>query len=219
MRYYIDFDNTLCTTFERDYVHSQPIMERIERVRKLKEEGHTIVIWTGRGSESKIDYRNLTENQLKEWNIPYDELLLGKPCYDCYIDDKSYHVDEYWPCKKGLSRKEKVEKVEKGWGYEIIFVNDLEYCGKILHFEKGKKFSMHYHIEKKETWYVASGEFLFYWIDTRNGIMYTEKLRVGDTITNERGQPHQLEAIECGDIYEVSTMHKDSDSYRIWRGD
>jgi hypothetical protein len=33
------------------------------------------------------------------------------------------------------------------------------------------------------------------------------------------GQPHQLEALTEGVIFEVSTQHFDSDSYRIWKGD
>jgi len=42
---------------------------------------------------------------------------------------------------------------------------------------------------------------------------------VGDVITNERGQPHQLIALEEGEILEVSSKHFDEDSYRMWKGD
>jgi len=45
-------------------------------------------------------------------------------------------------------------KVPKGWGHELILVNNEKYCGKILFFKKGCKFSMHYHMIKQETWYV-----------------------------------------------------------------
>ena len=42
--------------------------------------------------------------------------------------------------------------VQKGWGEEIWIHNDEEYCGKILRFfKKGNKFSLHYHIIKKES--------------------------------------------------------------------
>ena len=77
---------------------------------------------------------------------------------------------------------------------------------------------MHYHILKKETWYVAKGKFLFHWIEPNNGTMNTEYLNVGDTITNERGEAHQVEALEDSELFEVSTKHYDSDSYRIWKG-
>ena len=56
------------------------------------------------------------------------------------------------------------------------------------------------------------------WIDTTNGTKHSEYLEVGDVITNERGEPHQIVALEDGDIFEVSTQHFDSDSYRIWKG-
>ena len=36
----------------------------------------------------------------------------------------------------------------KKWGYENIIVNNEEYCGKILHFNAGTKFSNHMHIKK-----------------------------------------------------------------------
>ena len=49
--------------------------------------------------------------------------------------------------------------------------------------------------------------------------MYSEYLEVGDVITNERGEPHQMEALEDSELFEVSTQHKDEDSYRIWKGD
>jgi len=118
-----------------------------------------------------------------------------------------------------ISKKEVVEKVDKGWGHELIFVNNDEYCGKILHFEKNKSFSLHYHLQKKETWYVASGKFRLVWIDTRIGKQHEEILEPGEVITNERGAPHQLFCLETGDIFEVSTRHFDCDSFRIVKGD
>ena len=47
------------------------------------------------------------------------------------------------------------ETHDKAWGYELWIVNHELYCGKLLVFEKGKKFSMHYHLIKEESWYVA----------------------------------------------------------------
>lgn len=44
--------------------------------------------------------------------------------------------------------------VEKGWGHELIFATNEKYCGKLLSFNRGAKFSMHFHHEKDETWYV-----------------------------------------------------------------
>ena len=221
-KYFIDLDNTLCNTQNSNYVNATPILERIEYVNNLKKEGNHITIWTARGAKSGINHRELTKKQLADWNILYDELLMGKPDYDIYIDDKSFNVDTFWPVPNesstSKSKKLPVEIVPKGWGKEIIFVNNDEYCGKLLCFDKGKKFSMHYHLKKKETWYVSKGAFILIWVDIANGITYTEYLKVGDVITNERGEPHQLIATEDAEVFEVSTKHFDDDSFRMWKG-
>ena len=33
-----------------------------------------------------------TFKQLKNWGLQFDELLMGKPSYDYFIDDKSYNI-------------------------------------------------------------------------------------------------------------------------------
>ena len=220
MKIYVDFDNTLCITKGTNYEGSKPILERIAYFNCLKEQGNIIVIWTARGSLSGINHYDLTKKQLNEWGVLHDELLLGKPAYDVYYDDKSHNIDDFIPLKDlNMSRKEQVEIIPKGWGKEIIFANNDEYCGKILCFEKGKKFSMHYHILKRESWYVNKGSFLLIWISTEKGVRYTEELHKGDVITNERGSPHQLIALEDAEVFEVSTRHYDTDSYRVRKGD
>ena len=110
-------------------------------------------------------------------------------------------------------------EVPKGWGKEIIIENNEKYCGKILQFKKGCKFSMHYHLIKDETWYVNFGEFLYRWIDTETAEVHERHLVEGDVVRQLPGQPHQLEALFEGEIFEVSTQHFDEDSYRVWKGD
>ena len=110
-------------------------------------------------------------------------------------------------------------KVPKGWGEEIIIENNEMYCGKLLKFKKGCKFSMHYHLIKDETWYVNEGEFLYRWIDTETADVHDVKLKEGDVVRQRVGQPHQLFALTDGTIFEVSTQHFDEDSYRVWKGD
>lgn len=220
---FIDLDNTLCLTQESNYINSTPILERIRYINKLKEDGNCITIWTARGSKSGMNHTELTLKQLEEWGVKYDNLLMEKPSYDMYIDDKSFNVDSLWPVPKENSEQIKTKKlpveiVKKGWGKEIIFVNNDEYCGKLLCFEKDKKFSMHYHIKKKETWYVSKGSFILIWVETDTGTTHTEYLKVGDVITNERGEPHQLIALEEAEVFEVSTKHYDDDSFRMWKG-
>ena len=61
--------------------------------------------------------------------------------------------------------------VEKGWGHEFIFASNDLYCGKVLKFNKDAKFSMHFHSEKDETWFVLSGKFKVIWIDTTDNVI------------------------------------------------
>ena len=110
-------------------------------------------------------------------------------------------------------------KVPKGWGEEIIITNNELYCGKLMRFKEGAKFSMHYHMIKDETWYVNKGLFIYRWIDTDTAETIEHKLIPGDVVRQRPGQPHQLEALIDGEVFEVSTQHFDSDSYRVWRGD
>lgn len=108
---------------------------------------------------------------------------------------------------------------KKAWGYELWIHNDEQYCGKILHFNKGAKFSMHFHVIKNETWYVQKGKFKLIGIDADTAERYEEILNVGDIVYVERGLSHQLIALEEGDVFEISTQHFEDDSYRIEKGD
>ena len=110
-------------------------------------------------------------------------------------------------------------EIPKGWGKEMIITNNELYCGKILMVKKGCKFSMHYHLIKDETWFIAEGEFLYRWIDTETADIYEEELKPGDVVRQLPGQPHQLMAHTDGSIIEVSTEHFDDDSYRVSKGD
>ena len=110
-------------------------------------------------------------------------------------------------------------KVPKGWGEELIIENNEMYCGKLLIFKKGCRFSMHYHLIKDEAWYVDKGEFIYRWIDTESAETIEQKLKEGDVVRQRVGQPHQLIALTDGVVFEVSTQHFDEDSYRVVKGD
>ena len=111
--------------------------------------------------------------------------------------------------------------VEKGWGYELIWATNAKYCGKILVFaKKGNKFSMHFHKDKDETWFVNNGKFMLNYIDTNTAQLYQKELKEGDTWHNPPLQPHQLVALEDGSsITEVSTPDSVEDNYRLMPGD
>ena len=112
-------------------------------------------------------------------------------------------------------------KVDKGWGYELIWATNDKYCGKIMVFERiGAKFSMHFHKEKDETWFVNNGRFLLNYIDTNTAEYKSQELTSGMTWHNPPLQPHQLVCMEPGSsITEVSTPDSVEDNYRIAPGD
>ena len=112
-------------------------------------------------------------------------------------------------------------KVDKGWGYEIIWATNDLYCGKIMVFEKvGSKFSMHFHKEKDETWFVNNGRFLLNYIDTTTAEYKSQELTEGMTWRNPPLMPHQLVWMEPGSsVTEVSTPDSVEDNYRIAPGD
>jgi quercetin dioxygenase-like cupin family protein len=88
-----------------------------------------------------------------------------------------------------------------------------------MHFNTGAKFSMHFHSEKDETWYVLSGQFSVYYIDTTDASIHKAELNPGDTWHNKPLLPHQLVCIEAGTIIEVSTPDSVEDNYRVLPGD
>lgn len=112
-----------------------------------------------------------------------------------------------------------VVKVDKGWGFELIWASNDNYCGKILQFEEGKEFSMHFHAVKHETWLVVSGEFEVLWINTENAQINSEILKTGDVWENAQFSPHKVKCISAGSIVEISTKDSSQDNYRVAPGD
>lgn len=113
----------------------------------------------------------------------------------------------------------KKEIVPKGWGHEEIWASTYGYAGKILHFNEGAKFSMHFHKLKDETWYVLEGKFLLRVIDTSNATVNEMELDVGDVWRNNPLVPHQLVCLQKGKVIEVSTTDTAVDNYRVLPGD
>jgi carbamoyl-phosphate synthase large subunit len=93
--YCIDIDGTLCTNTDGDYESARPFPNVIARVNQLYEQRHKIVLFTARGSTTKIDWSELTQRQLAAWNVLYHELVFGKPYADYYIDDKAINVKDW----------------------------------------------------------------------------------------------------------------------------
>lgn len=109
--------------------------------------------------------------------------------------------------------------VKKGWGHELIWATNDLYCGKLMHFNKDAKFSMHFHSDKDETWLILEGKFELRYIDTKDASTHSKILKEGDTWRNYPLEPHQLICIEEGIVVEVSTPDSVEDNYRIGKGD
>jgi hypothetical protein len=95
MRYAFDIDNTLVHTVGSDYENSTPIQHRIDRVNRLYDEGHMILLFTARGSASGRDLYEFTVKQIHDFGIKHHKIIMGKPDVDLFIDDKAISVAEW----------------------------------------------------------------------------------------------------------------------------
>lgn len=96
-RFVFDLDNTLVTypRISGDYTSVEPIQDTISYLQKLKEAGHHIIVYTARRMRTHngnvggvvADIGKITIDTLSKLNIPYDELVFGKPYAHHYIDD------------------------------------------------------------------------------------------------------------------------------------
>lgn len=96
MNIYVDIDETICNySGERRYDLAEPILENIDKINRLYDEGHTITYWTARGTMTGIDWFQVTENQLQQWGCKFHKLITGvKPAYDLLICDKTKRIEE-----------------------------------------------------------------------------------------------------------------------------
>jgi len=97
-----DIDNTIAITSGIKYHLSKPIKSKIKKINQLYESGYIIKIFTARymGKHSgnvkliKKKYYKKTFNQIKSWGLKFHELIMGKPIFDLFIDDKAYNVKD-----------------------------------------------------------------------------------------------------------------------------
>ena len=99
-------------------------------------------------------------------------------------------------------------RVDKPWGYELVWARTDRYLGKLLHVNKGEALSLQYHERKDECQYVVAG-CVDIEIGGEDGALTTHRLRPGDTLHIEPGTRHRITAIEDTDIFEVSTPEAD----------
>tara|TARA_R100000742_G_C4271352_1_gene90258 strand:- start:1185 stop:1529 length:345 start_codon:yes stop_codon:yes gene_type:complete len=111
-----------------------------------------------------------------------------------------------------------IKRVEKRWGHELWLANNKEenYCGKILHIKEGQSTSMHFHVNKHETFYVLKGTLCVNVLDTETTEATPVYVKAGESFEVSRIVPHKLSPLdEAVEFIEISTFHEDSDSYRV----
>lgn len=110
-----------------------------------------------------------------------------------------------------------IKIVSKSWGREVWLVNDEKnnYCGKILEVNAGEGFKMHFHDIKVETFYLLSGEMTIVLMDTSDRSLHSSRFLPGQCLDLNRLVPHAVVAKGDSTLLEVSTFHRDEDSFRI----
>lgn len=96
--FFIDIDNTITLTTDKDYQNAVPLFDRIAIVNSLFEAGHHITMWTARGAKAQLEHdldqcnrlHLLTLKQLKSWGVKYHVLRMDKPMFDVLVDDKAF---------------------------------------------------------------------------------------------------------------------------------
>jgi mannose-6-phosphate isomerase-like protein (cupin superfamily) len=99
------------------------------------------------------------------------------------------------------------QKVEKPWGYELIWAHTERYVGKVLHINRGESLSYQYHVVKDETIRLLSG-LLEMDVET-DGQRSTIRLSPGECLHIVPGMKHRMTAVQTCDVLEVSTPELD----------
>ena len=98
-------------------------------------------------------------------------------------------------------------RVDKPWGYELIWARTDRYVGKILHVRAGHVLSLQYHNRKDETMHVLRGELI---LRTQPGTTLEERrFTAGQSVHIPPKLIHQIEAVADSDVLEASTPELD----------
>ena len=92
MKMIIDLDGTICSE-EKQFSRTLAIVNKgaREALQKIRDNGHTIIIYSAR---TWAEYE-LTIDWLKKNKIPFDQLILGKPQGDYWIDDRAIKYENW----------------------------------------------------------------------------------------------------------------------------
>jgi mannose-6-phosphate isomerase len=100
-------------------------------------------------------------------------------------------------------------RVEKPWGWELIWADTEAYVGKILFVRGGHSLSLQYHVLKDESWYVEAGRARVELGNTGDAVLDEAVISPGDAFRFRPGTVHRVTALEDTTILEVSTPHLD----------
>ncbi len=96
-------------------------------------------------------------------------------------------------------------RVEKPWGYELIWALTDTYCGKVLFVRAGEKLSLQFHREKDESWFVQSGRAKIELGSAGEAVLKEEIVGGGAAFRFRPGTVHRVTALEDTTILEAST--------------
>jgi mannose-6-phosphate isomerase-like protein (cupin superfamily) len=114
------------------------------------------------------------------------------------------------PNYEGLDRWAfEARRVEKPWGWELIWAEAEAYVGKILFVRAGQSLSLQFHNVKDESWYVQEGQAKLELGDSGQAVLNTEVIGPGMCFRFRPGTVHRVTALEDTTIIEVSTPHLD----------
>jgi mannose-6-phosphate isomerase len=101
------------------------------------------------------------------------------------------------------------ERVEKPWGYELIWAVSEHYAGKLLSVNAGHALSLQFHREKDESWYVLEGRAELEFAAAGEKTTSSEVVTPGAAFRIKPGTVHRIRALEDTVIVEVSTPQLD----------
>ena len=100
-------------------------------------------------------------------------------------------------------------KVEKPWGYELIWAETAQYVGKVLFVKAGESLSLQFHRVKDESWLVQDGRAKLELGSAGDPMLKEEVIAAGATFHFQPGTVHRITALEDTTIVEVSTAQLD----------
>jgi mannose-6-phosphate isomerase len=101
------------------------------------------------------------------------------------------------------------ERVEKPWGYELVWALTEEYAGKLLAVNAGQQLSLQFHRQKDESWYLLQGVAELEFAAAGEKTTTSEVVRPGAAFRIRPGTVHRIRALEDVLMLEVSTPHLD----------